>query len=123
MQRKYFLLTLLVGLFAGCAECPPGGIPCVRIMVVDASTTQALGGAIVEIIDSSGASFVAHDCGTGAGCYTRLGVACAGSYSLRVTLDGYQPFQSTFSAPVGREYECAARSYQVDASLTRAPSR
>lgn len=119
MSDKRLVLAMLVGLHGGCAECPPGGIPCVKVMVADSATSQPLGGALVEVTDSSGASFVAHGCGTDTGCYTRDGVGCRGSYSLRVTLAGYQTLESTFRAPEGREYECAQRSYTVDARLIR----
>jgi hypothetical protein len=114
--------SLLMSHF-GCAPCPPGGFPCARIYVVSAAASQPVTDATVMItVPPPSESFSPTRSCTGQqdGCYTPLTylAGCTGSFRIRVEHPSFQPFEQRFTAPIGRQYECAEASYRIDVRLT-----
>jgi hypothetical protein len=122
MNARNHALASLATLLVGCVPCPPGGGGCAHIYVVSAASSQPVEGATVTVSAPNGGNFTpTRSCsGQQDGCYVTLGsaVACYGQFRVRVDHPSYLPFEQTFTAPVGRDYECAQRAHRVDVRLT-----
>lgn len=123
MKSRMALVASLGSLLVGCGECPPGGFPCARIYVVSAASSQAVNDATVTVstpMSTTNFSPTRSCTGQQDGCYMPLvySVACTGSFRIRIEHPNFQAFEQTFTAPVGRQYECAQASYRIDVRLT-----
>lgn len=123
MKLRLALLSSIALSHMGCPPCPPGGGPCARIYVASAATSQPVNDATVTVTvppPSEAFSPTLSCTGQQDGCYVPrgYGVGCTGSFRIRVEHRSFQPFEQMFTAPIGRQYECAEASYRIDVRLT-----